>query len=320
MKLRIRWFFVLVLVSWVAGQVFAQMGIIRGKVQDEQGNPLKDVLIKIEGPARNYKLKTNKKGEFFRVGIPFREVFRVTAEKVGYVTTYLDNMKPGRPTEFGSTETQGVVNFTLKKAEGATGPGGVKLEDRTVVAAVNKGLNLLGQGQYQQAVDAFRQALEKAPDYYYIWSNLGNAYVKMEQFDQAIEAFEKAIALDPKNGSLYTSLGNAYAGKRDTKKASQAFEKAASLAGSPADIAVSYYNMGITFVNLGQNQQAVDAFQKAIDTDPQNGEAHYQLGIVLLGMNRIREAVDHLKKYGEVTPDGPNAPTAQSLVEELSSK
>ena len=45
--------------------------------------------------------------------------------------------------------------------------------------------------------------------------DLGHAYIKTNKFDQAIEAFNNAISLNPDLFNRYRSLGNAYRFKGD---------------------------------------------------------------------------------------------------------
>src|SRR5438094_6577170 len=50
----------------------AQTSSLSGEVKGEDGQPLKDAWIKIERKdiKGNYKVKTNKKGEYFHAGLP----------------------------------------------------------------------------------------------------------------------------------------------------------------------------------------------------------------------------------------------------------
>src|SRR6266403_6417265 len=50
----------------------AQTTSLAGEVKGEDGQPLKDAWIKIERKdiKGNYKVKTNKKGEYFHAGLP----------------------------------------------------------------------------------------------------------------------------------------------------------------------------------------------------------------------------------------------------------
>ena len=263
MKRGAKWLFVLFFISLTAVQVPAQVrGVIKGKVKDEQGNPIKDVIVRVENEkGRSYKLKTNKKGEFFHGGIPSGSSYVLFFEKETYQPTNEGNVRPGRPgfsvgaglADQGGRGARkgprGVVNVTLKKAGVVTRIVQVGMDDGTA-SIHTKGLEAYGAGQYREAATLFRQVSQKAPKQYYVWANLGRACVKTKQYDQAIEAYEKAIALKPENPSLYASLGGTYATMGDTEKAVETFERAAGMSTGRA-----YYNMGITFINLGKNDR-----------------------------------------------------------------
>lgn len=316
----------------------AQIGTIRGEIKDEEGNPLQAVLIKIQGleVKRNYEVKTGKDGKYFHGGVSLQGTYRVVAEKEGYASDYVEGVRPA----FGQTDDRdprGVANFTLRK--GKAGPLAFELTDEQreklrkereesqkqqqlsaeIAKLFNLGLELAQQGQYEQAIATYKQALEKVPQQPYIWANLGSAHARLKQYDQAIEAFNKAIENKPDDSALYQNLGNIYAEMGNIEKAKETFEKAAGLAAlaNPKEAAVNYYNMGVTFINSGRTREAEEALKKAVGADPAHAEAHYQLGIVLLGLNKIAESVTYLKKYLEVAPNGPNAEVAKALVQEL---
>lgn len=322
--------FLVLAVPLCFGPVSAQgVGMIRGKVKDEQGKPIPDVSVKFEGPrVKGFTLKTNKKGQYFHGGIRYGDVYLLTFEKKGYHTAYEDNVRPGDPAALlggGSGISQrgrrkgdpGVVNITMKKIVVAAGTVVIDLAQE-IADIHDKAIALHNEGQYKRAIESFREALSKAPDKYYIWANLGRTYFQIKQFEGAIEAYGKAIELKPDDASFYSNLGAAYAKIGDMEKARETFEKVATLSTDPERIARSYYNMAVTFVNLGNISQAVEAFEKTIEANPQHAEAHYQLAIVLLGLNRIPEAVEHLKEYGKISPEGPYAQSAAELVAELS--
>jgi len=319
--------------SLFMAHVHAQIGIVWGTVTDEEGNPIEDVLIRIEGmsTARKYQVETNSKGEYQHAGIQRQGTYRVIAEKEGYQTAYIENLRAGSD----RYDNTGEVLFTLKK--GRSGRLAFEMTDqeiedlamdaeesnRLAAAAaevrlnLGQGLELFNQGEYQQALEIFNLAValdEKQPT---LWANIGNTYSKLNQGEQALEAYERAIALAPEDPTLYQNMGGIYGSLGNTAKAQELYEKAVSLSayGDPKDAAVNYYNMGVTFINAGQTAEAVDALTKALEADQAYAEAHYQLGILLLGNDDSEGCLEHLRSYLELSPDGPNADAAQSLIE-----
>lgn len=312
-----------------------QIGVVQGTVTDADGKPLEDVLIRIEGMdvARKYEVKTNKEGKYLHAGISLQGVYRIIAEKEGYVSDYVEGLRAG----FNREDERGVADFQLRRGETSKLAFELTDEEReeirrrreeqerqqkkleAVQELVNQGANAYNAGDFETAVEAFKQATEATPDQPTLWANLGNAYRRLNRHDEAVTAFETAIELDPENAGFYQSLGNLYASKGNADKAQELFEKAVELNKnlSPRDAAVNYYNMGITHINTGNNEAAIAALQAALELDPSHAEAHYQLALTLLGVNQVQEAVEHLQKYVELSPTGPNAEVAKQLIEQL---
>ena len=257
------------------------------------------------------------------------------AQKEGYKSTYLQGVRPAfRGSDDGE---RGVANFTLKKGAAGLLDFELSKEDRerlrkqaeeakkrevhsaAVRQSLNRGLQFYNLGQYEQAVEAFKEGLEKNDELPALWAHLGNAYSKMKQYDQAVEVYQRAINISPEDPTLFQNLGGIYSATGNAEKAQEAYDKAVSLTAgtNPAAAAANYYNMGVTFINTGKSREAAEALSKAVAADPSHAEAHYQLGIVLLGLNRIRDSLDHLRKYAELNPEGANAEVAQQLIEQL---
>src|SRR3990172_5885705 len=70
----------------VAADALAQRGAVRGKLVDEQGNPLEGITCKIElhgGGGRASTVVTKKDGQFIKAGLQGGN-YVVTCEKEGY--------------------------------------------------------------------------------------------------------------------------------------------------------------------------------------------------------------------------------------------
>ena len=336
MKRSTRPFFLFTLFSsLLMTQAYAQVGNVRGKVTDAEGNPIEGVRIRIEGMevARKYKVETDAKGEYYHGGVTNQGHYRVIAEKEGYQSDYAEGVQSAS----GRGSERGLVDFTLQR--GQSGPFLFDLTDEQIEQMKadaeeaerlqksasevrlnnDQGLQFLNQGEYEQALTAFNTALESDDQQPALWANIGNAHSKLNQNEQAIEAYQKAIDLAPEDPTLYQNIAGLYASMGDTEKARELYQEAVSLSayGDPRDAAVNYFNMGVTFINSGKTEEAIEALTKALEADPEYAEAYYQLGISMLGTGQMEESVGHLKKYLELTPEGPNAEVARQLVEQL---
>src|SRR5438309_115799 len=88
-----------------------QTSSLSGEVKGEDGQPLKDAWIKIERKdiKGSYKVKTNKKGEYFHAGLPLG-TYDVMLEVDGQVRDQVKGVRTrlGDPTP---------VNFDLQKTK-----------------------------------------------------------------------------------------------------------------------------------------------------------------------------------------------------------
>jgi len=316
-------------------EAYGQLGFISGEVVDEDGNPIKDVLIRIEAidVNRKYKVKTNGEGKYLHAGVSIQATYRVIAEKDGYQTDYVQGVRPGMTRD----EERGIHNFTLQKGTSSKLAFEMTAEERealekrrseqeeqaeqmaAVREAFNQGVDLYNSGNFQEALKAFLEVTETEKTQPAVWANIGNCYSRLKQNEKALEAYDKALELDPENPTYYQNKGSIYATMGDAEKAQEFYAKAASMSETldPVEAAVSFYNMGVTYINSGKNQEAADALKKAIEMDPKHAESHYQLGITLLGLNDMEGAMEHLKKYLELAPNSENAPVAKALIEQL---
>ena len=81
---------------FASAAAFAQTGAIAGKVKGPDGQPVKDAWIKIERTdiKGNYKVKTNKKGEYFHAGLPLG-TYNVNCEIDGKVVDSMKGVRTG---------------------------------------------------------------------------------------------------------------------------------------------------------------------------------------------------------------------------------
>ena len=154
----------------------AQNRIIKGKVTNEKGEPIVGAAVLIQGTdvKREYTVKTDKKGEYFYMGIPYG-VYRVVVRAQGYRPDFAENVRP-------NINQESEIPFTLKpgadhKLAFELSPQELeKLKQEASKAEKQKeaagevktlfdaGLQLAQQGKYAEAVAEFKKALEKDPE------------------------------------------------------------------------------------------------------------------------------------------------------------
>ena len=73
-------------------------------------------------------------------------------------------------------------------------------------AHYDRGAALATQGRHTEAIDAYLQAAELAPNYVKIHYNLGNAYVRQLDYPRAIASYQRVLALDSTHVSARHNL------------------------------------------------------------------------------------------------------------------
>jgi tetratricopeptide (TPR) repeat protein len=97
---------------------------------------------------------------------------------------------------------------------------------------------------------------------------MGNSFMSSKKYNNAIEAYKKAIELDPKNGQPYSNLGFIYyrLGKYDF--AVLLYKKSIDLLDSPKDKAISWNMLGDAYRRLGDYGNALAAYKKSGENEP----------------------------------------------------
>lgn len=91
------------------------------------------------------------------------------------------------------------------------------------------------------------------------------------EYEKAVELYRQAIDSDPDNARLYFNLGNALAKTGQSEEAVRTFEKYKSMTDDPAEKARADYNMGNIYTDGQQWDRALDYYRNALRY--RNGDA-----------------------------------------------
>jgi tetratricopeptide (TPR) repeat protein len=138
-----------------------------------------------------------------------------------------------------------------------------------------RGVIYAKSGQYQPAIDDFKEAIRIQPGYANAYYNRGLAYAKLGQYQQAIEDLNEEIRLQPVYADAYYNRGTAYSELGQYQRAIEDYNEAIRL---KLDSVFVYYDRGVSYVKLGQYQRAIEDFNEAIRlkqdyADAYNGRA-----------------------------------------------
>jgi tetratricopeptide (TPR) repeat protein len=127
------------------------------------------------------------------------------------------------------------------------------------------GVTWLREGRYDEAADAFREALKRRADSADANRNLGTALTATGHVPEAITYLRRAVQLAPDNGGAQYELGNLLLGRGDFRQAADCFRVAVR---TLPDFAAAHNSLGIALASLGELNQAIEQFKQAVAQEP----------------------------------------------------
>ncbi|HSG46048.1 MAG TPA: tetratricopeptide repeat protein [Anaerolineales bacterium] len=142
-------------------------------------------------------------------------------------------------------------------------------------------------GKNEDAIDAYKQAIELAPDQIFAWNNLGNLCLQIGRNDEALIAFQKAIEQNSSDPMAWNGMGNVYARSEYIDDAIAAYRKSIELA--PL-LSHPWNGLGTVYAHSGRTKEAVVAYRKAIELNDHLTMPWLGLAKLYADQERYREA------------------------------
>ena len=300
----------------------AQTASLEGEVKGEDGKPAIGALIKLERKdiKGSYKVKTNKKGQWFHAGLPLGnydimlEIDGKVMDTVKNVRTRMGDPLPvnfdlskmatkrkemeqamttGKVTEEMSREMSKEQKEALEKQ--AKERSASLAKNKELNDAFNAGMEALKIKNFAGAIEAFEKAAVMDAKQVVIWANKAEAHVgfagtktgeeQTAELNKGMEAYSKALELKADDAGMHNNYALALAKAKKYPEAQAELDKAAQL--DPPNAGRYYYNLGAILTNVNQLEPAGIAFKKAIEADPNYADAHFQYGLYLFSKATI---------------------------------
>ena len=312
-----------------AGVSLAAITTIEGSVNGDDGQPLKDAVIKLERQdiKGSYHTKTDKKGKYYYGGLGLG-IYNVCVEVDGKQRDCVNKVKT-------TTEKPIEVNFDLKQQHETQETLAKAAETGTLTKEQEKQLTpeqraaLKAHKDELAAAQAHNRALNESYNAGMTALNCGKKPASCTPaadpnnpqaaaqpmtagayFEQAVAAFKKAGEADPKQEAIWSHLAEAQTGLAGTQMGAEAqatlaaalesYEK--SIALKPSDPAV-HNNYALALARLKRFPEASAELKKAAEFDPPGaGKYYYNLGALLVNAGQYDQAAETFKKAIELTP------------------
>jgi tetratricopeptide (TPR) repeat protein len=185
-----------------------------------------------------------------------------------------------------------------------------------------RGDRLRQEGQMEEAIAAYQQAIAKGKNLWAAWFGTGLAYLAQNNVQAALPAFEEAQAVDPDEVRVEVEIGHCYrylgdvdsavehyeaflerypddlwgllglgaaqTGRKDLEAALAPLEKAAQL--YPNESA-AHAQLGHLYHERGELEKSAAALERAVALQPANVDAQVELGHVAMARSDYKRAI-----------------------------
>ena len=202
--------------------VFAQAtGTVKGVCKDMEGKPIVGANLEWANTdnGRKYNLKTNKKGEYFSLGIEIGK-YKVTLTQDGKQLDQVSNFPVGgdeatldfdlKKSQVEAAQQKGITPEQLKQMQEQQAKAA---KETNTVKALNEKLAVantaMQAGDFETAVNTLNEATQMDPTRDLLWARLGDAHLssapkqtdaaeKAKRYTDAVSDYQKAIDLKKK--------------------------------------------------------------------------------------------------------------------------
>lgn len=291
------------------GTAVAQTGRVVGTVKDEAGQPIKGATITADNPdasPKSFTATTDDKGRFGMIGLRSGS-WSFTAHAPGFAA------QAGEMSIRSSPVNNPPLTFTLAKVPTPPSILGT-LSAKDLQADLGEADALYNAQKWDEAIQAYRAIIVKAPSLSVINLQIAAAYRNKKAFDAAIAAYNELLTADPNNDKATIGIALASLEKGDLTTAEKTLEAASQSPGATREI---LYNLGELKMAKSNAVDAAKAYERAAQIDPTWGKPLFALGRMALDRGDGDRAMKYFQQLVEVDPLSPEAAQARTSLEQL---
>jgi tetratricopeptide (TPR) repeat protein len=155
---------------------------------------------------------------------------------------------------------------------------------------VNRGNMYAVEGDYDNAIADYTEAIHLDPNHVEAYMNRGFVYAFKNEYDRAIGDWETLLKIDPNNADAAENIELAMREKK--------------LYGQTPVTAQDFYDRGFTFTETGDFDSAIADYNEAIRLDPNYADAYYNRGLIyFFRMDDPDRAITDFKAVLRIDPN-----------------
>jgi tetratricopeptide (TPR) repeat protein len=251
----------------------------------------------------------------YKVSVPI-SVELISSQDLGCESNQISSTLPSVSSNAADDLNKGNQNFNNGNYEQAIAyfSEAIRLEPNYAEAYFNRGDSYYNTEKYNEAIADYTKAINLNYKLYLAYSKRGDSYIEIGNLDLALPDLNQAIILKPDYAAAYTYRGFVYFQKGDEDRALTDLNLAIQLDNS---IDVAYYSRGFIYNEKGEYDKAISDMNHVIQLDPQNALAYRELGYAYTGKGDKEAALAAYKKVIEVAPNSQLSQDAEQKIKYL---
>ena len=170
-------------------------------------------------------------------------------------------------------------------------------------------------GNFQEALQEQKKAVELNPDDDESLKLLGGIYIELKQYEKAVKVLEKGKQINPNNDAIRFELSWALEELGNQNKSLSELKEAVRLAPKNP---MYLTNLGIAYGKIEDKELQEESYKKALAIDPDYLDAMYNLALLEAEQNNGKRAIELFKKFIEKSsPDDKGIEIAKAKLKEL---
>lgn len=194
---------------------------------------------------------------------------------------HLEGLLTGGRRQVGESEDGPALAKTLVKAA-------LSLDPENPYALHRLGLICQRQGDFEEAVNCFEQALSRQADYGEAWSSLGLLLLETKRFEEAILCLDNVISINPDDASAFANRSLAEKALGRLEPALTDLDRALAL---DPDNTQTQLDRAALLEACGRHDEALSGLMRVIERNDGDAILLNHIGCLLIEWHRFDEAI-----------------------------
>jgi anaphase-promoting complex subunit 3 len=153
--------------------------------------------------------------------------------------------------------------------------------------------------EYDKAIQAFKRAIQLAPESDYAYTLLGNEYSLIDELERAMACFRKAIQLNLRSYKAWNGLAMVYLKQEKFSTAELHFTRATTIFRTNPDLIC---HLAVAQHKCNRSESALTLLNDALKIDSKNALCKFHKAGLLLHLERYQEALIELEELRQIAP------------------